>query len=78
VKFVAVLLVRLIGPQGGEIYVNPAEVSSLREPGEISGHWTAGTHCILVMTNGKFNGVGEECDVVRRVLGAPCNCGNVR
>jgi hypothetical protein len=67
----ALVFVELHGPSGHPIEVNPAEVSSLREPMDIpSGHWTKGTRCIVVMTNRMFYGVAEDCTTVERMLEA--------
>ena len=63
-----VTLVELHTPNGHPVEINAREISSLRQPLDVSGHWTKGTGCILVMTNGKFNGVQENCDAVRKKL----------
>jgi hypothetical protein len=59
-------LIQLHGPDGQEIDVNPHEVASLREPSSISeGHFPKGVRCVVVMTNGRFNLVKEDCSTVR-------------
>jgi hypothetical protein len=59
-------LVRLHGPDKQEIDINPHEVASLREPSSVSeGHFPKGIRCVIVMTNGRFNLVLEDCDTVR-------------
>jgi hypothetical protein len=67
---VALLLVQLTSPHGDPVYVNPAEVSTLREPTDVSGHWAPGTRCIVTMTNGKFHAVTVPCQRLRKALGA--------
>jgi len=45
--------------------VNPAEISSLRQPLDIANHhWARGTKCIVVMTNGTFIATSEDCPTV--------------
>jgi len=64
----ALTLVEFHAPSGQRVEINPAEVSSLREPIDIKGHWGKGTHCVIVMTNGRFNGVAESCAVAEQKL----------
>jgi hypothetical protein len=67
--FAGIMLVELHGPDGQHVFVNPPEVTSLREPrGVNSGHWAPGTRCLLVMADGKFITVAEPCDEVRQKL----------
>jgi hypothetical protein len=67
---VAILLVQLTGPDGKQrIDINPAEVTSIREPSaSAEGHFARGTKCIVVMTSGKFVAVHESCTKVRKKL----------
>ena len=66
---VAVALVQLTGPDSQRIDVNPAEVTSVREPrGVDAGHWAKGTRCLVVMASGKFIAVAEDCASVRQRL----------
>lgn len=65
---VALLFVELHGPTGQTLYVNIAEISTLRQPVENSSHWAKGVRCVLVMTNGKFLAVAEDCATVKRKL----------
>jgi len=60
-------LIELQGPGGHQkIYVNPVEITSVREPrGVDQGHWARGTQCLLVMTNKNFIAVSDTCDAVR-------------
>jgi hypothetical protein len=68
---VAVALVEFHGPAGHRIEINPAEVSSLREPMDIPrGHWARGTRCVIIMTNRMFNAVAEDCLTVEQKLEA--------
>ena len=79
--FVAIALVQFTGASGQRIDINAAEVTSVREPHDFTaGHFAEGTHCLIGMTNGKFIGVMENCDQVRRALvgrGASGPCGMV-
>ena len=68
---VAVVLIRLTGPDGQRIDINALDVTSIREPRGIDrGHWVVGTRCLVVMLNGKFIAVHEDCDTVRLLVGA--------
>lgn len=65
----AIALVQLTGPTGGRIDINPAEVTSLRDPAAMTGgHWSQNVHCIAVMSNGRFIALREGCDEVRQKL----------
>lgn len=66
---IVLVLVTLIGPNGQEIQVNPAEVTSLRAPNEPGlAHFAPGTKCVLVMTDGKFIALSEACAAVSAKL----------
>lgn len=72
-SLLAISLVELHGPTGQLIEINPAEVSSLRTPLDSNfttsqRHWAKGAHCIIVMSNGGFIAVAEECATVRDKL----------
>jgi hypothetical protein len=63
---VAIMLVQFSGPTGQRIDVNPAEVTSVREP---KGTLLAeGVHCVIGMSNRNFISLGDDCDTVRRKL----------
>jgi len=64
----ALTLVEFHAASGQLIEINPAEVSSLRAPLDIKGHWAPGVHCIIVMSNGGFNGVAESCAAAEQKL----------
>jgi len=65
---VAGALVELHAPTGQIIDINPAYVSSMRAPLDTSGRWARGVRCIIVMANGRFNAVAEDCDTVREKM----------
>jgi hypothetical protein len=57
-------LIALTGPDGQTVWINPADVVSVREPrGE--GHFDADVHCLLYTADSKFIAVTETCDQVR-------------
>jgi len=65
----AVALVELQGPDGQVVYVNPAEVTTVREPrGLNTGHWGAAIKCLVMLADGKFITVINPCDDVRKKL----------
>jgi hypothetical protein len=63
-------LIELHTPGGSRIYVNPSEITSVRPLREFGGggHFAPGTRCVVIMTNGNFNGVTEACEEVRDML----------
>lgn len=68
----ALVFLELHGPTGQVLELNPAEISSLREPLDLTlghRHWVKGTNCVVVMTNGGFIGVTEDCSTVVHKLG---------
>jgi hypothetical protein len=67
-SLILLLFIELHGPTGQVLHVNAAEISTLREPISADGHWARGTHCIIVMTNGKVIGVAEDCATVEHKL----------
>ena len=67
----AIVLVALSGPDGQVIFVNPAEVVSIRSPRALhSEHFAPGIRCVLQTVDGKAIGVADDCDVVRAGIGA--------
>jgi len=63
-------LVELHRPDGEAIYVNPHEVSSLREP-SAQAHFAMGTRCLIYVTSGNFITVRETCMEAVKKLAAP-------
>ena len=60
--------VELHRPGGQAIYINPAEVTSIRQP-TVPGHFSNGTNCLIYLTNRNFITVTETCsDVIKRVF----------
>jgi uncharacterized protein YlzI (FlbEa/FlbD family) len=56
---------------GGEVAVNPAQVTSLRNvPGRLQGQLTETARCLVGLTDGKQVAVREACTEVRRRLEA--------
>jgi len=64
----ALLLISLHGPGGQLLIINPLEISSLRSPLESNSHFARGTHCIVVMSNGRVNATLEDCLTVQRQI----------
>jgi hypothetical protein len=66
----AIGLIELHAPNGARVLVNPAEVTSVREPVAADRrHFAPGTRCVVVMTNAQFVAVREQCDAVVALLG---------
>ena len=63
-------LIELHTPNAGRIYINPLEITAVRPLRDFAGggHFARGTRCVVVMTNGQFNGVTETCEEVRDML----------
>ena len=64
---VALVLIKLTDPSGNRIDINAAEVNSVRETLN-EGHLAKGSHCLVVMGNGRFIAVQETCEQVRQAL----------
>jgi hypothetical protein len=64
VALASIVLVELHGPTGQLIYVNPAEVTTIREPLAAS-HFAREVRCLIYLTNRNFITVRETCDRVR-------------
>lgn len=65
----ALYLIRLHGPDGNEIDINPREITVMREK-EQGKHLTPGVECAISMSDGKFVAVVETCDQVRQKIDA--------
>jgi hypothetical protein len=66
----AVALVALNGPNKQVIWVNPAEIVSLRPLRESHQHHFANDiACVIQTVDGKIISVVDDCDDVRRKIG---------
>ena len=63
----SITLIELHGPGGQLIYLNPAEVSSVREPLHAE-HFMSGSRCLIYLTNRNFITVSENCLTVKKKL----------
>lgn len=69
---VSAVFIVLHGSDGQQQYINPAQITSMREPvGSDRQHFPDRTHCVIVTTSGKFIAVQETCSVVRDIIAAP-------
>jgi uncharacterized protein YlzI (FlbEa/FlbD family) len=67
-NLVAVLFIIVHAPDGQEVQINVAEISSIRRPRDADGHFADGANCILTMGNGKFNLTTETClEVINKI-----------
>lgn len=65
---VAYALMVLHRVDGGEVFINPAQVTSLRlVEGALSAR-IGGGHCLVGLTDRKFVSVLESCAEVKRLL----------
>jgi hypothetical protein len=64
---IAAHLIALHGPGDQTIYVNPKEVVSARAP-RSEEHFSPGVQCVLNMSDGKFNTVIEDCNIVDKLI----------
>lgn len=67
----AVVLILLHGPDGREIAINPATVTTVRDAradNEPNKQTTTGVACLITMTDGKFASVVEDCATVRELM----------
>lgn len=60
-------LIKLTGPDGQEILINPKQIVSLRPP-RGPDHVGPNIHCIVHTTDGKFIGVVESCETFIHVV----------
>ncbi|MCA1452820.1 hypothetical protein I6F35_06245 [Bradyrhizobium sp. BRP22] len=67
---IAVVLIVLHVPDGREVAVNPAEVTTLHQATGEGKVVTEGVHCVVNMTSGKFVSVIEDCGMVRKLIEA--------
>jgi hypothetical protein len=67
VLVVALLLIPLIGPDEQTIWVNPAEVVSIRTP-RGTGDLHEDIQCVLTTADGKFISLTDLCSVVSQKL----------
>lgn len=67
----ALTLVKLHGPGGQIVEVNPEHVVGLREPrASPTEHFQKEIRCLIFTLDGKFTGVLEDCAEVIQKLGA--------
>ena len=65
---VALSLIILHRADGGEVIINPAQVTSLRATAGSLGRLAPHGHCLVGLTDGKFVAVIEPCSEVKRLL----------
>lgn len=67
------LLLLLHAPDGSEIGINPATVTSLRPRGDAPAKrlFPHAAHCLVGLTDGKAAAVIETCVQVRALMEAP-------
>lgn len=62
-------LIEAHNPEGGTVYINPEQITTLREPaGADRRHFPASMHCVVVMASGKFVPVRESCKEIYELL----------
>lgn len=66
----AIELLELHGADKQTVYINPAEVSSLRQPTstDLQHYFPKHVNCVVVTTNGKFYATIEGCRHIRDML----------
>ncbi|HJQ59434.1 MAG TPA: hypothetical protein VJ890_21180 [Vineibacter sp.] len=65
---VALSLIILHRADGGEVIINPAQVTSLRATAGSLGRLAPHGHCLVGLTDGKFVAVIEPCGDVKKLL----------
>jgi hypothetical protein len=59
----------LHGPGGQVIDINPDHITALRERHpKIEEHFAKDVHCIVKMSDGSFNLVVEDCELIRKEI----------
>jgi hypothetical protein len=64
---IVLTLIRLTGPEGQVIEINPQQVVSVRSP-RSTEHFGPGVKCLISTADGKFTTVVEPCSKVRDLL----------
>jgi len=65
----ALVLILLHGPDGHEVRINPAEITSLRNPAAASdGLLHEKVKCVVATADGKYVSVVETCEEIQRLL----------
>ena len=60
------------GVDGQRVFINPKEITSLREPsGSDRPYFVRGSQCVVLMADAKFIAVRETCDEIRRLMRTP-------
>jgi hypothetical protein len=67
-ELIVVLFIIVHAPDGQEVQLNVAEVSSIRRPGGSEGHFAKNSKCILTMSNGKFYLTTESCGEIIKMI----------
>lgn len=65
---VALSLIVLHRADGGEVIINPAQVTSLRRPAGPLEKLAPHGRCLIGLVDGKFVAVIEPCSEVKRLL----------
>jgi hypothetical protein len=63
---IALVLIKLTGPDGGEVDFNPAEIVSLRPSGNDTDTFHENVSCVIRTADGNSFGVRETCQEVRK------------
>lgn len=68
-----IVVVLLHTPDGHEVMLNPRQITTMHAaiPGKPNEVMTEEARCRIGTTDGKFLGVIETCDTVRRIMGLP-------
>ena len=70
VLLAAIEFILVHGPNDHAIAINAAEISSIRQR-DANDSFDDDVKCVLIMTNGKWNGVVETClDVIKLIVDA--------
>lgn len=65
---VALNLITLHRSDGGDVSINPAQITSLRSPAGHLNRLAPSGHCIVNLVDGKFVAVMEPCAAIKRQL----------
>lgn len=64
-----VMFITLHGTNGQTFYINPRQITSIREPsGNDRNRFPNGTRCVVSTADGKFTPVKENCNEVHDML----------
>jgi len=67
-ELLALHLIKVTGAGGEAIEINPSEIVSVREPGQIKEHLHPSVKCVVFTADAKFVTARETCQAIHNLL----------